>query len=107
MKQLLICEGFIDEDGKLSNNKITWKTIEEGTSTAIVAAFDPSIAGTLLPWFSVMLKPPYSRVTTDQSGAYLEDCRVCETEESFINDPEGPEKLWKLSEMLVGQKFDV
>jgi hypothetical protein len=43
---------------------------------------------------------------SDQSGAYLEDCHVAETQEDYINDPEGPEKLWRLSEKLVGQKFD-
>lgn len=45
MGNLLSREGVVDEDGKLSNKIMTWKTIGEGTSTAIVAAFDPSIAG--------------------------------------------------------------
>jgi hypothetical protein len=38
----------MDENGKTSNENMTWKTLGEGTSTTIVAAFDPSIDGMLL-----------------------------------------------------------
>ncbi|OAG05458.1 NAD(P)-binding protein [Paraphaeosphaeria sporulosa] len=78
--------GFMDEAGNTVNSeRLKWKTLDQGVSTTIVAAFDPSIA--------------------DQSGAYLADCQVEETQEDWMQDPEGPEKLWKLSEQLVGQEF--
>jgi hypothetical protein len=38
--------GLMDEEGNTLNNGMTWKTLGEGVSTTIVAAFDPSIAGT-------------------------------------------------------------
>jgi hypothetical protein len=38
------------------------------------------------------------------NGAFLEDCHVAETAEDYVTDPEAPEKLWSLSEKLVGQK---
>jgi hypothetical protein len=41
-----------------------------------------------------------------QSGAYLSDCQPEATPEEWATDPGGPEKLWTLSEKLVGQKFD-
>lgn len=41
----------------------------------------------------------------DQSGAYLADCQVEETPEDYIKDPEAPDRLWKLSEELVGENF--
>jgi hypothetical protein len=42
----------MDEDGKTSNENMTWKTLGEGTSTTIVAAFDPSIAGMLMTLYT-------------------------------------------------------
>jgi hypothetical protein len=43
----------------------------------------------------------------DQSGAYLSDCAVSEPLAPYAKDPENAEKLWKLSEKLVGQSFDL
>ncbi|KAF2446468.1 NAD(P)-binding protein [Karstenula rhodostoma CBS 690.94] len=78
--------GFMDEAGNTVNTeRLKWKTLEQGVSTTIVAAFDPSIA--------------------DQNGAYLADCQIEDTPEEWMQDPEGPEKLWRLSERLVGQEF--
>jgi hypothetical protein len=42
----------MDEGGKTSNENMTWKTLGEGTSTTIVAAFDPSIAGMLMTLYT-------------------------------------------------------
>jgi NAD(P)-dependent dehydrogenase (short-subunit alcohol dehydrogenase family) len=60
------------------------KTIQQGCATALVAALDPSIAGL--------------------SGNYLEDGNVMEN--SYAIDNENAERLWILSEELVGQKFE-
>ena len=63
------------------------KTTQQGCSTTLVAALDPSIAG--------------------QSGAYLEDCVITERPLSaLVTDMNNAEELWKLSEELVGQRFD-
>lgn len=59
------------------------KSIQQGCSTTLVAALDPSIS----------------------SGDYLEDCNPAEPE-AHVMDKQKAEKLWLLSEKLVGQKFD-
>ncbi|GAD95129.1 retinol dehydrogenase 13 [Paecilomyces variotii No. 5] len=62
------------------------KTIPQGASTILVAALDPSIEA--------------------QSGAYLDDCQIG-TAAEYAQNKESSEKLWKLSEEIVGQKFSV
>ncbi|KAI5478133.1 NAD(P)-binding protein [Pseudohyphozyma bogoriensis] len=63
------------------------KSLGQGAATHIVAAFDPSIA--------------------DQSGSYLFDCAVHnERAKGYALDKAEAERLWKLSEELLGQKFD-
>ncbi|KAK9764750.1 hypothetical protein K7432_007513 [Basidiobolus ranarum] len=64
-----------------------WKTIPQGTSTHIVAAFDPSIK--------------------DQSGSYLEDAQVNNAAANkYALDEANARELWSLSERLIGQQFD-
>ena len=58
------------------------KTLEQGCSTTLVAALDPTL----------------------QSGCYLEDCIVAEPE-FYAKDQEKAALLWALSEELVGQSF--
>lgn len=59
------------------------KSIDQGSSTTLVAALDPG------------LKP--------EAGVYLADCQVAEAPE-WATDKAKAEKLWKLSEELVGEK---
>ncbi|KAE8451268.1 hypothetical protein EG329_004433 [Mollisiaceae sp. DMI_Dod_QoI] len=63
------------------------KTLQEGCSTVLVAALDPSIEG--------------------QSGGFLQDCVVRPVEKEHAKGQENINKLWALSEKLVGQKFDL
>ncbi|KAJ7230309.1 NAD-P-binding protein, partial [Mycena pura] len=64
------------------------RSIGQGSATYFVAAFDPSI--------------------TDHSGEYLSDCKLApEQVAPHATDKEAAKKLWKLSEKLVGQTFDV
>ncbi|TGO32756.1 hypothetical protein BHYA_0291g00120 [Botrytis hyacinthi] len=63
-----------------------WKTLEAGTSTTLVAALDPALK--------------------DYSGAYLADCQIAETAD-YTTNPDYAERLWALSEKLVGQKFNL
>lgn len=93
----------MDEAGNTVNtDRLKWKTLGQGVSTTIVAAFDPTIAGESAYNSARELSLTSS---ADQSGAYLADCQVEDTPEEWMRDPEGPEKLWKLSERLVGQEF--
>lgn len=41
----------------------------------------------------------------DENGAYLEDCGISQPA-PHTQAPESPQRLWELSEQLVGQKFD-
>lgn len=64
------------------------KTFAQGTATIVVAALDPRIEGS--------------------SGAYLADCKV-EHGDVWAEHAKGDadaERLWELSERLVGQKFE-
>ncbi|KAK9233847.1 hypothetical protein V1525DRAFT_115672 [Lipomyces kononenkoae] len=60
------------------------KSLSEGCATGLVAALDDSLEG--------------------KSGAYLSDC-VIETPMEYARDSDNAEKLWLLSEELIGQKF--
>ncbi|KAL9030778.1 MAG: hypothetical protein Q9196_001128 [Gyalolechia fulgens] len=63
------------------------KNASEGASTHVYAAFEPSLQG--------------------HNGAYLADNRVHPSERilPWARDPVSAERLWRLSEELVGQKF--
>ena len=58
------------------------KTVEQGCSTSLVAALDPTVP----------------------SGSYLEDCKIAESE-AYARDQEKARSLWALGERLVGQTF--
>ncbi|OTA59101.1 NAD(P)-binding protein [Hypoxylon sp. EC38] len=67
-----------------------WLTVQQGCSTTIRAALDPEL-----------LK---------EEGVYMHDANIT-TDPKWIKewatDPELAEKLWKLSEDLVGEKFEI
>ncbi|GAA6008421.1 hypothetical protein JCM11491_004469 [Sporobolomyces phaffii] len=75
--------GFINEDGS-PGQKFEFKSLAEGASTHIVAAFEPSLKG----------------------GEYLDDCQVQPDHEAYAVDPEKAEKLWKLSNEWTGSSFE-
>ena len=58
------------------------KSVEQGCSTSLVAALDPTVS----------------------SGSYLEDCLIAEPE-AYARDQEKARLLWALGERLVGQTF--
>lgn len=62
------------------------KTHAQGISGTLVAALDPRME--------------------ENNGAYLEDGNVVEAYE-YATAPDNVERLWALSEELVGQKFDI
>jgi hypothetical protein len=62
------------------------KSLDECAATHVVAAFDTRL--------------------DNYNGAYLHDANVAPQEvQSTAKNPEDVEKLWKLSERLVGEEF--
>jgi NAD(P)-dependent dehydrogenase (short-subunit alcohol dehydrogenase family) len=76
-----------DHEGNvLDFSGMVYKTIAQGTSTHLVAAFDPTIAS--------------------ESGSYLMNCQIAmDQAKPWATDDTQAEKLWTLSEKLVGQNF--
>ncbi|OTA70418.1 WW domain-containing oxidoreductase [Hypoxylon sp. EC38] len=79
---------------KALGNKEGWteyiyRTPQAGAATHVYAAFSPSLK--------------------DHNGAYLQDCHIAdpwvETVKPWATSPIEAERLWKLSEKLVGQEF--
>ncbi|KAF7341844.1 NAD(P)-binding protein [Mycena sanguinolenta] len=86
-KETLIAGKVILEDGTPNPEK-PWKTIPQGAAVILTAAFDPSLE--------------------DKSGSFIQDC--VESNGAIAphaSDPVQAEKLWSLSEKLVGTKFEV
>ncbi|GAM33902.1 short-chain dehydrogenase [Talaromyces pinophilus] len=86
-------QGLLQVDREMGNSKY-WgpfqpRTLNQGVSTHVFASFHDSIT------------------LTSNNGLYLEDNRVFQPEEvlSWGRDDVDAEKLWKLSEELVGEKF--
>ena len=63
-----------------------WKTLDQGAATTMVAAFDP-------------------KLDSSSKGLYLSDCQFVEASE-FARDKGLAEKLWRLGEEIVGEKFE-
>ncbi|KAI0097511.1 hypothetical protein GGR51DRAFT_578053 [Nemania sp. FL0031] len=63
-----------------------FKTLEQGSSTALVAALDDEIISS--------------------SGSYLADAQLASPQPTLTTNPELANKLWSLSESLVNQKFE-
>ncbi|GAP90372.2 putative short chain dehydrogenase reductase family oxidoreductase [Rosellinia necatrix] len=63
-----------------------WKNSDEGASTSLVAALDPSL--------------------DDCQGLYLADCQFCPCAD-HARDPGVARRLWELSEQLIGERFMV
>jgi NAD(P)-dependent dehydrogenase (short-subunit alcohol dehydrogenase family) len=62
-----------------------WKTLDQGGATTLVAALDPQLGDEVI---------------------YLCDCQVAQPA-AHASDPVAAERLWQLSEEMVGQKFDL
>ncbi|KAJ6263970.1 LOW QUALITY PROTEIN: hypothetical protein Dda_0108 [Drechslerella dactyloides] len=78
----------MDDFEKRFNVAIHWKTFAQGTATHVVAAFDPAIES--------------------HNGAFLTDCQIKPIpgpEAEWATGKENTERLWKLSEEIVGEKF--
>ncbi|KAI2616056.1 NAD(P)-binding protein [Hypoxylon sp. NC1633] len=84
---------FLEIDKQLGNAEawgdLKWRTLSQGAATHVFAAFSPSL--------------------NDHNGAYLQDSQIANpwvhTVKPWATDPVEAERLWKLSEKLVGQEF--
>lgn len=63
-----------------------WKSQDQGAATMLVAALDPQL--------------------NRSSGTYLSDCQLAQAAK-HATDLQAAERLWRLSEELVGQEFDL
>jgi hypothetical protein len=96
----------LDEDAqnviKKTGNK--WKNAQKGAAPALIAAFDPALNG---EFDDRCLSNGTDVVDSNTShGVYLVECQFG-TAADFAVDPEAAERLWWLSEMLVGEKFSL
>jgi NAD(P)-dependent dehydrogenase (short-subunit alcohol dehydrogenase family) len=72
----------------------TYKTLGAGASTSLVAALDPKLG------------PGEVRDGKENYGAYLDDCQISDKARPGAVSSAEAEKLWKLSEELVKEKFE-
>jgi hypothetical protein len=80
------------------------KTLQQGCSTSLVAALDPSIEGMI----AIALKMYYQMlIVLESSGGLLQNCAVRPIGKDYAKGKENIDKLWALSERLVGQKFNL
>lgn len=113
--------GVVTELGRTQDDELNetfrkiipyWGTPDEGSSTTMVAALDPALNGERLSTRSsplggyLMSGTVANREPVDIKGIYLKDCQI-EEPAPHAADPEIAERLWHLSEELVGQKFNL
>ncbi|KAJ7142298.1 hypothetical protein C8R44DRAFT_865649 [Mycena epipterygia] len=78
--------GVVDADGKINTAAGEWKTIPQGAATTLAAAFDPRL--------------------NDKPGAYLSDSTEANQDIApHSSDPTNAEKLWTITEEIIGENF--
>ncbi|KAK7002286.1 short-chain dehydrogenase/reductase family protein [Favolaschia claudopus] len=77
--------GYLSPEGKPVEEKHPWKTLEQGAATTLTAAFDTRL--------------------NDKAGAFLSDCNIKDAA-AHSTDPATAEKLWAVTEKIVGEKFE-
>jgi NAD(P)-dependent dehydrogenase (short-subunit alcohol dehydrogenase family) len=73
--------------------EFSYKTLGQGAATTLVAAVDPKLGVS------------ETRDGKEGYGAYLMDCQISQNAHPRAKSSDEAEKLWKLSEDLVGEKF--
>jgi len=72
-------------DRRIAKANIALKTPEQGASTSVWAATAPELK--------------------DQGGSYLEDCQISDKFSPYAKDPAAAQRLWAMSEEMVGEPF--
>lgn len=83
----LLKEKFGDAGPPIGSPEEDVKTLEESASVVVVAVADERLDG--------------------KGGAFLKNCQIVETKLGYIKDEGNADRLWKLSEELVGEKFEI
>ncbi|KAF8188444.1 hypothetical protein K438DRAFT_1833566 [Mycena galopus ATCC 62051] len=79
-------DGALKEDGQPNMTARNWKTVPQGAATTVTAAFDPRL--------------------NDKAGGYLDDCAVANDRVApHSSDPMIAEKLWNITEKIIGENF--
>ncbi|KAJ6569792.1 hypothetical protein DFH09DRAFT_1362962 [Mycena vulgaris] len=82
----LKARGILTSDGLPNTEKFPFKTLAQGAATTIAAAFDPRL--------------------NDKPGAYLVDSMESNKDRArHSSDPANAEKLWDVTEEIIGEKF--
>ncbi|KUJ13092.1 NAD(P)-binding protein [Mollisia scopiformis] len=78
----------LDDEGQklIKSTGKSWKNGDQGAAGTLVAAFDPAL--------------------NEPNGVYMADCQYAEAA-PFATDPKMAQRLWALSEELVGEKFSL
>ena len=74
----------------------TLKTLGAGASTSLVAALDPKLA----------VGVAETKNGSENWGAFLNDCQISGQARPSAVSSSDAEKLWELSEKLVGERFE-
>ncbi|KAJ7151829.1 NAD-P-binding protein [Mycena crocata] len=78
--------GVLGPDGLPDRKNLEWKTLPQGAATTVVAAFDPGLNVT--------------------PGVFLDDCAVWPFPiAAHSSEPVNLEKLWTITEEIIGEKF--
>jgi NAD(P)-dependent dehydrogenase (short-subunit alcohol dehydrogenase family) len=89
-------EDIAQLQARAPGGRMEWKTVPCGAATSVWAASAPELEG--------------------RGGLYLEDCHVASLRsspsdeggvEAWAVDPAAAEKLWRVSEELLGERFDL
>jgi NAD(P)-dependent dehydrogenase (short-subunit alcohol dehydrogenase family) len=78
------------------------KTVEEGCATTLAAALDPALDGKSLAAY--LITKLLTTFLPEYSGSFLDDCKPHEVLE-YASNSSNAEKLWTLSEKIVGETF--
>ncbi|KAI1156224.1 putative short-chain dehydrogenase [Nemania diffusa] len=81
-------------EGMRKSGIYTYKTLGAGASTSLVAALDPKLG------------PGETRDGKENYGAFLDNCQISHDARPVALSSDGAERLWKLSEELVKEKFE-
>ncbi|KAJ7130237.1 hypothetical protein C8R44DRAFT_775161 [Mycena epipterygia] len=82
----LIAAGILTPDGLPNPEKFEWKTIPQGAATTVAAAFDTRF--------------------DDKPGVFLSECVEANDKIApHSSDPANAERLWTITEQLIGETF--
>lgn len=97
----------------MSKTSNVWKSLDQGAATMMVAAFDPALSGminqstalwTISRGLISVANIEMLAVVSNPSNIYLSDCQLAQPAPHVLKE-ETAERLFHLSEELVGMKF--